>query len=91
MGVAAGLTLREFWRLTPYSLQVVLAGYAKRIEHQYEIAAFAAANVMSMWSKRRVRPSQLLRSKRTVTNVSRFGSQAELEAYLERKRERLDD
>lgn len=90
MGTAAGLSLGEFWRLTPYGLYLVLAGYNRRLEHQYEVAAFTAANIMNMWSKRRIKPSQLLRRKRTVVNVSQFKNAEELEKYLARKREELN-
>lgn len=90
MGVAAGLSLREFWRLTPYGLQIVLAGYNQRLRHQYEIGAFVSANIMNIWTKRRIRPDQLLRSKRTFVNAAHFKNSGELEAYLARKREAVD-
>jgi len=67
-----------------------LAGYNRRLEHQYEVAAFISANIMNMWTKRRIKPSQLLRQKRTMIDVANFKSADDLEAYLAKKREAVN-
>lgn len=45
---------------------------------------------MNMWTKRRIKPSQLLRQKRTMIDVANFKSADDLEAYLAKKREAVN-
>lgn len=82
----AGMSLDQFWGSTPFELSLVLAGFADRIDRWYEVAAFVAAHVINVWSKRKVTPKKLLPRKAGVVDVRQFGSQAELDAYLAQQR-----
>jgi hypothetical protein len=89
MGVEAGLTLDQFWRLTPYGLHIHLEAYARRIKKQYELAAWQSCIIANVWLPRgkKLRPSRLLPQRKRVIDVSTFNSKEELDAYLEKVRE----
>jgi hypothetical protein len=92
MGVEAGLTLDQFWRLTPYGLHIILAAYGKRIRLRYELAAWHASCIMNMWSKKRIRPKDLLKTPgHESIDVSLFDSAEELNQYLEAKKKKSGD
>ena len=60
---AAGLKPNEFWALTPHEVALVVRGHGKRQEHWLEVAAWHAAHILNMVSKRRIRPRDLLKGR----------------------------
>jgi hypothetical protein len=86
MAVMAGLTLDQFWESTPFELSLVLAGYSMRVRNWYEVGAFVAAHVINVWTKRKVRPRQLLPPRPGVVDVRSFGSKEELDKFMAQRR-----
>jgi len=82
----AGMSLGQFWDSTPFELSIVLRGYDDRLWASYQVAAFATANLMNCWTKRRITPRKLLGPKPGTVSASQFRNRAELEAFIERNR-----
>jgi hypothetical protein len=49
--------------MTLWEFMQAVEGYNARTEQSMEILAWHAANIMNMWSKRRIDPKKLLRKK----------------------------
>jgi hypothetical protein len=49
----------EFWELTPAELSVMLDGYNRRERRAWERTAWLAANIMNVWTKRRLKISDI--------------------------------
>lgn len=82
----AGMTLAQFWDSTPFELSIVLGGYSDRLYAQYQVAAFATANIMNCWTKRRITPRKLLGPKPGTVSASQFRSRDDFEAFIGRRR-----
>ncbi len=55
-----GLSHREFLELTPFELNELIEGWQWRDEYTQRIAAAFVANLMNMWTKRRVTVNKLV-------------------------------
>lgn len=73
----------EFWALTPWELQLVFQAYGKRMEGLYELGAWHVCFVLNMFSKRRLRPGELLG--RAESKPLTFSSAKGMQTYLENK------
>lgn len=79
MAGAAGITPAQFWRLTPWELRLYLEGVAQRRDSDMEALAWLQANIMNLWSKTRVRASQLFRRRDAAPE---FADAASFNAYM---------
>ena len=58
-----GLAPDTFWNLTPFEFQCALKGYNNETKRQQQMLAWAQANLMNCWTKRRITPQKLLGAK----------------------------
>jgi len=56
----AGLTIKDFWDMTPFEVSLQIHGFNRRLYMYQKIAAWHAAIGANCWSKRKIRPKDLL-------------------------------
>ncbi len=82
------MSLDQFWSSTPRELQIAAQAYVSRTENQQRLLAWHAANIMNMWSKRRIKPDQLMR-KASGPQFMRGGGMSEavrFDEYMKRRK-----
>ena len=65
----AGLTLDQFWAMTPHELGLAGRATDQAHEHSMQMLAWHAANIMNCFSKKRVRPQSLYRPTKDLTKL----------------------
>ncbi len=80
------MSLGQFWSSTPRELWIAAQAYNSRAENQQRLLAWHAANIMNMWSKRRIRPDQLM-GKKSGPQFMRGGGPGEQRRFEEHMRQ----
>jgi len=80
LALEAGLTLEQFWGLTQQELGWYLTAWRKRENRRLEVLAWHAANIMSCWTKRPVKPASLLNKSTSLLGMSKAAAKGHLGA-----------
>ena len=87
-----GLSLDQFWEMTPYEFGLVVGGYVDKQRQQMEMLAWVAACIMNCWTKKKITARKLLGPRSTTVDPTMFSSVEELDAHLaELRADKLDD
>ncbi len=64
----------EFWSSSLKEIAIAIGSYYKRRRHEYEVAAFTAANIMNAWGAKIRHPNKLLRGEPSAISAEGFAT-----------------
>lgn len=80
-----GMSLSEFWSLTPGVFALFLEGLREREENRVDLSALHAAWLLNAWTTKRVTPEMLTGRQSHSVDVSEYASVGDaIEAHRER-------
>jgi len=88
----AGLTIEQFWDITPRELMIVFDAHQTAIGQTRDLLAWHACCIMNVWlaKKDRVTPDQLTGKRKSIP-LSFFGSKEKMKEFLNKKLEERKD
>ncbi len=60
LALQVGISLDTFWTLSLFEIGCYIEAFNKERKQQYELYAWHAANIMNCWTKKSVKPKDLL-------------------------------
>lgn len=86
-----GLTLDQFWRITPVDYSDLLGGYNLRHDVEMQMLAWQTALLINVHSKRKIKPAQLLGKRSGQNELTNEQKIAQLKERLDRVNRRGPD
>lgn len=87
MGFRAGLTPDQFWSLTIAELLLAIEANGERYREDMEKLAWQTAYLLQPWSKRKVKPSQLLPWSKGEVKFTKDDNPEKIREVMQRRRE----